>query len=72
MAAIWAIVAFLAGVGGASLVIVLMLADGRNERYWSFVSRHALIGRATKLAFAALVACCGVAAAYWVIAPELP
>jgi hypothetical protein len=48
MVAILAIVTFLVGVSSASLVIVVMLANGRNERYWSFVSRHALIGRGDK------------------------
>jgi hypothetical protein len=71
MVVIWAIVAFLAGVSAASIVIVLVLADRRNERYWAFVHRYVFIGRVTKLALAALVAGCGAASAYWALAAEL-
>jgi hypothetical protein len=69
---IWGIVAFLVGISASSIALVLMLSGRLNELYWSFANRHAFIGRVTKLALATLVAGCGAASAYWVVAAEFP
>jgi hypothetical protein len=73
MVIVWAMLAFLIGISAASMLVVLMLAGRRNERYWSLVNRHAFIGSAIKLALATFVAGCGAGSAYWVVtAAEFP
>jgi hypothetical protein len=40
MVVVTAMLAFLIGTTAASLVVVVVLSDSRNEVYWSFVNRH--------------------------------
>jgi hypothetical protein len=64
MVVISAMLAFLIGISAASLVVVVVLSDKRNEVYWAFVSRHAIVGRLTKPVLSALAVACGLATAY--------
>jgi hypothetical protein len=43
---------------------VALRSDRRNELYWTFVNRHPIAGRLTKLAFSAFVIMSGMGAAY--------
>jgi hypothetical protein len=64
MVVISAMLAFLIGISAASLAIAVMLSDRRNEVYWSFVSRHSIIGKLTKVVLSAFVVTCGAGSAY--------